>query len=67
MLMVLVSKRFLALFGLILFVLGLSFAVFVGDYKPPDLPQVFHAKTYPIHEAHDDEHVAIALDPYFEA
>ena len=67
MLMVLVSRRSLALLSLILLVVGLSLAVFAGDYKPPDLPQVFHAKTYPIHESHDNERVAIALDPYFEA
>jgi hypothetical protein len=67
MLMALVSKRSLAFLSLILLVLGLSLAVLAGDYKPPDLPQVFHAKTYPIHESHDNEHVAIALDPYFEA
>jgi len=65
MLMALVPKRALAFLSLILLVLGLSLAIFAGDYKPPDLPQVFHARTYPIHESHDNERVAIALDPYF--
>ena len=27
-------------------------------------PPATHAKTYPIHEAHDDESVVIAIDPY---
>lgn len=27
-------------------------------------PRVFHAKTYPAHETHDDEKVSIAADPY---
>ncbi len=27
-------------------------------------PPASHAKTYPIHEAHDDESVVIAIDPY---
>ena len=66
MLMLLVSKRRLSVLFLVLLLVGLSLAIYAGDYKPPDLPQVFHAKTYPIHESHDNERVAIALDPYFE-
>jgi hypothetical protein len=32
--------------------------------KPYLAPRVFHAKTYPAHETHDDEKVSIAADPY---
>ena len=67
MLMVSASKRLLSIVFVTLLVLGLSLVIYAGDYKPPDLPQVFHAKTYPIHESHDNEWVAIAVDPYFEA
>lgn len=66
MLMLSASKRLVPVLTLLLLVLGLSLAIYAGDYKPPDLPQVFNAKTYPIHESHDNERVAIALDPYFE-
>src|SRR5437763_12578774 len=66
MLMLFASKRRLSVLFLVLLLVGLSLAIYAGDYKPPDLPQVFHAKTYPIHESHDNERVAIALDPYFE-
>src|SRR5436305_11568917 len=65
MLMLFASKRRLSVLFLVLLLVGLSLAIYAGDYKPPDLPQVFHAKTYPIHESHDNERVAIALDPYF--
>jgi hypothetical protein len=65
MLMVSASKRLVPVLSLLLLVLGLSLAIYAGDYKPPDLPQAFNAKTYPLHESHDNERVAIALDPYF--
>jgi hypothetical protein len=60
------SKRLVPALCLLLLVLGFTLAIHAGDYKPPDLPQVFNAKTYPIHESHDNERVAIALDPYSE-
>jgi hypothetical protein len=66
MLMVFASRRSLTLLSVPLLAVGLVLTTYAGDYKPPDLPQVFHAKTYPIHESHDDERVAVALDPYFE-
>ena len=66
MLMVPASRRSLKLPGGILLMLVLALTIYAGDYKPPDLPQVFHAKTYPLHETHDDERVAVAIDPYFE-
>jgi len=66
MLMVPASRRSLKLPGGILLMLVLALTTYAGDYKPPDLPQVFHAKTYPLHETHDDERVAVAIDPYFE-
>jgi len=28
------------------------------------MPRAFHAKTYPAHDAHDDEQVTLAVDPY---
>src|SRR5919205_1268952 len=28
------------------------------------LPKVFHAKTYPARDAHDDEKMSVAADPY---
>ncbi len=34
------------------------------DDQPPPVPRAFHAKTYPAHEAHEMEKVAIAADPY---
>lgn len=46
-----------ALPALLLF--GVAFG---GDL--PALPKAFHAKTYPAVDAHDDEKVAIAADPY---
>ena len=67
MLMLSAFKRALPVLSLVLLLLALSLAIYAGDYKPPDLPQVFHAKTYPIHESHDNERVAIALDPYYES
>src|SRR5437763_1605301 len=57
MLMLLVSKRRLSVLFLVLLLVGLSLAIYAGDYKPPDLPQVFHAKTYPIHESHDNDYL----------
>lgn len=41
-------------------VAGLAMAGDKGFTPPPSA----HAKTYPIHEAHDDESLVIALDPY---
>ncbi|PYP91012.1 MAG: hypothetical protein DMG65_09070 [Candidatus Angelobacter sp. Gp1-AA117] len=35
-----------------------------ADNKPVPMPAATHAKTYPAHEAHDDEKVSIAVDPF---
>jgi hypothetical protein len=35
-----------------------------AEKQPQPLPKAFHANTYPAHEAHDDEKVSIAADPY---
>lgn len=35
-----------------------------AEKQPQPLPKAFHANTYPAHEAHDDEKVSIAVDPY---
>ena len=35
-----------------------------AEKQPLPLPKAFHANTYPAHEAHDDEKVSIAADPY---
>lgn len=35
-----------------------------ADNKPIPMPVATHAKTYPAHEAHDDEKVSIAIDPF---
>ena len=51
-------KRVLA----VLLALFTSMAV-VGQ-KGSNLPPAAHANTYPAHEAHDDEQVSIAIDPY---
>jgi hypothetical protein len=48
---------------LILFLGAFSTLVLAGD-KAFSPPPAAHAKTYPMHEAHDDESVVIALDPY---
>ncbi len=34
------------------------------DKKGFDPPRASHAKTYPAHEAHDDEKVSVAIDPF---
>jgi len=35
-----------------------------ADNKPIPMPAATHAKTYPAHEAHEDEKVSIAVDPF---
>jgi hypothetical protein len=35
-----------------------------GDDKPFNPPRATHAKTYPAMEVHDDERVAVAIDPF---
>ncbi len=44
--------------------LALPPAVLPPDDRAPALPQAFHAKTYPAHEAHEMEKLSIAADPY---
>jgi hypothetical protein len=41
-----------------------SAAWIFAEKQPQPLPKAFHANTYPAHEAHDDEKVSIAVDPY---
>jgi len=41
-----------------------SAAWMFAEKQPQPLPKAFHAKTYPAHEAHDNEKVSIAVDPY---
>ena len=41
-----------------------SAAWIFAEKQPQPLPKAFHANTYPAHEAHDDEKVSIAADPY---
>ena len=41
-----------------------SAAWMFAEKQPQPLPKAFHANTYPAHEAHDDEKVSIAADPY---
>ena len=53
-------KRNLVVFGVLFASLALA-----GD-KTPNLTPAAHAKTYPASEAHDDEQVSIAIDPYDE-
>jgi hypothetical protein len=50
--------------SLLLTVLCFSGITIAGEFKRPELPEAFHAKTYAIHEAHDDERISVALDPY---
>ena len=49
-------------------VLVLCALVSAGAAPPKDkgiaAPKAYHAKTYPAHDAHDNEKVAIAVDPY---
>lgn len=35
-----------------------------AEKQPQPLPKAFHANTYPAHEAHDNEKISIAADPY---
>lgn len=49
--------------SMLLFIVMFSTLALAGD-KGFSPPPATHAKTYPIHEAHDDESVVIALDPY---
>ena len=44
--------------------LAFALAVAAYDYKPPQIPEAGHADKYAQHEAHKDEGVTIALDPY---
>ena len=46
------------------FLLIVSVALLVARVKEFTPPRAFHAKTYPAHEAHEDEGFAIAADPY---
>jgi hypothetical protein len=48
---------------MLLFVVMFSTLALAGD-KGFSPPPTTHAKTYPMHEAHADESVVIALDPY---
>lgn len=41
-----------------------SAAWIFAEKQPQPLPKAFHANTYPAHEAHDNEKVSIAADPY---
>jgi hypothetical protein len=41
-----------------------SAAWIFAEKQPQPLPRAFHANTYPAHEAHGDEKVSIAADPY---
>lgn len=47
-----------------LLVLVLMATAFAWISQPFTPPKAFHAKTYPAHDAHDDEKVTIAADPY---
>lgn len=49
---------------LLLTLLLVSAAWLFAEKQPQPLPKAFHAKTYPAHEAHPAEKVAIAVDPY---
>lgn len=51
-------------FLLALSILLFTAAVVAKDFSASDLPKVSDAGSYPIQEAHKDERVAIALDPY---
>ena len=46
------------------FLLILSTVNLTADKKVFDPPRATHAKTYPAHEAHDDEKVSVAIDPF---
>jgi hypothetical protein len=50
-----------------LLALGFSVLVFAlagASDKGFNPPRATHAKTYPLHETHDDENVSIAIEPY---
>jgi len=49
--------------SIILCLIGVSTLLLAGD-KGFNPPPVEHAKTYALAEAHDDEHIVIAIDPY---
>src|ERR1051326_3250 len=44
--------------------LGFTLATFAWAAKTYVAPKAFNAKTYPAHDAHDNEKVTIAADPY---
>jgi hypothetical protein len=59
-----VQRRFfLYLFVLCLFVLAATLFL-LADSRPFVPPQAAAPQTYPAHESHDDEKVAIAIDPF---
>ncbi len=41
-----------------------AMAALAYDYKPPELPPAGHADKYLLHEAHKNEGLSIAIDPY---
>jgi hypothetical protein len=41
-----------------------ALAALAYDYKPPELPPAGHADKYLLHEAHKNEGLSIAIDPY---
>jgi hypothetical protein len=45
-------------------VAALAVAALAYDYKPPELPPASHANKYLLHEAHKNEGLSIAIDPY---
>jgi hypothetical protein len=47
-----------------LLVASASWIFVFAEKQPQPLPKAFHANTYPAHEAHDDEKLSIAADPY---
>src|SRR5215472_9335223 len=51
--------------NLMVFVAWFASLAVAGD-KTLNLPPAAHAKTYPLSEAHDDEQVSIAIEPYNE-
>jgi hypothetical protein len=54
-----VKPRIIVALLLVLAALNLA-----ADKKAFDPPRATHAKTYPAHEAHDDEKVSVAIDPF---
>lgn len=47
-------------------VVGSALAPARASDKLPDIPPASNAASYPLHETHKEEHVTIALDPYWE-